>query len=120
MWLQLLTSDAGIPALTAAADYAANRNIALDDLAFMQVPHHGSKHNVGKTILNRIKATTAYVSAGAKAPKHPARKVTNALIRRGSTVYKTAGTNLQHSKDSPQRCTYFDVASLPLYEQVEK
>jgi beta-lactamase superfamily II metal-dependent hydrolase len=116
----LLTSDAGIPALTAAAEYAASRNIALHDLTFMQVPHHGSKHNVGKTILNRIKAGTAYVSAGATAPKHPARKVTNALIRRGSAVYKTAGTNLLHSKESPQRSTYSAVASLPFYDRVEK
>ena len=38
----LLTSDAGMPALTGAANYAASRNIALDDLRFMQVPHHGS------------------------------------------------------------------------------
>lgn len=31
----LLTSDAGIPALTAAADYAATLNIALNDLGFL-------------------------------------------------------------------------------------
>ncbi len=36
----LLTADAGIPALTAAADYAASLNVRLDDLRFMQVPHH--------------------------------------------------------------------------------
>jgi beta-lactamase superfamily II metal-dependent hydrolase len=86
----LFTADAGIPALTAAADYAATLNIRVDDLRFMQVPHHGSKHNLGKTILNRIKGKTAFVSAGATAPKHPARKVTNALLRRGSTVCVTA------------------------------
>ena len=54
----LFTADAGIPALTAAADYAASLNIKLDDLRLVQVPHHGSKHNVGRTILNRIKAGT--------------------------------------------------------------
>jgi len=116
----LLTSDAGIPALTAAANYAASRSIALHDLRFMQVPHHGSKHNVGKTILNRIKAGTAYVSAGATAPKHPAKKVTNALIRRGSSVFVTAGRSLLHFYDSPQRSTYSGVSSLPFYDQVEK
>jgi beta-lactamase superfamily II metal-dependent hydrolase len=116
----LLTSDAGMPALTAAANYAASRNIALHDLSFMQVPHHGSKHNVGKTILNRIKAGTAYVSAGATAPKHPAKKVTNALIRRGSSVFVTAGRSLLHFYDSPQRNTYSGVVSLPFYDQVEK
>jgi beta-lactamase superfamily II metal-dependent hydrolase len=116
----LLTADAGIPALTAAADYAASLNIALDDLAFMQVPHHGSKHNVGKTILNRVKANCSYISAGAMAPKHPAKKVTNALIRRGSKVYVTAGKSLQHFKDSPQRNNYSTATTLPFYDQVEQ
>lgn len=99
----LFTADAGIPALTAAADYAASQGISLDDLRFAQIPHHGSKHNVGKTILNRIKAGSAFVSAGANAPKHPAKKVTNAFIRRGSRVFVTAGKNLQHFQDSPTR-----------------
>jgi beta-lactamase superfamily II metal-dependent hydrolase len=99
----LFTADAGIPALTAAADYAASQGITLDDLRFAQIPHHGSKHNVGKTILNRIKAGSAFVSAGANAPKHPAKKVMNAFIRRGSRVFVTAGKNLQHFNDSPTR-----------------
>ena len=103
----LFTADAGIPALTAAANYAAGLNIRLDDLRFMQVPHHGSKHNVGKTLLNRIKAGTAYVSAGANAPKHPARKVTNALLRRGATVCVTAGKGLCHRFGSSARAGGF-------------
>ena len=41
----LLTSDAGIPSLTAAADYAARRNIVLHDLWFM----HGY-HTTGASI----------------------------------------------------------------------
>jgi beta-lactamase superfamily II metal-dependent hydrolase len=115
----LFTADAGIPALTAAADYAASLNIRLDDLRFMQVPHHGSKHNVGKTLLNRIKAGTAYVSAGANAPKHPAKKVTNALLRRGATVCVTAGNGLCHYLGTSVRNGWFPAPTVPFYDQVE-
>lgn len=115
----LFTGDAGIPALTAAADYAASLNIRLDDLRFVQVPHHGSKHNVGKTILNRIRAKTAFVSAGAAAPKHPARKVTNALIRRGSTVCVTAGKHVYEFNGTSLRAGWVPAQIVPFYEQVE-
>ena len=115
----LFTADAGIPALTAAADYAATLNITLDDLRFMQVPHHGSKHNVGKTILNRIKAKTAFVSAGPSAPKHPARKVTNALIRRGSSVCVTAGKQVCEFNLTPVRAGWVPAQTVPFYEQVQ-
>lgn len=115
----LFTGDAGIPALTAAADYAASLNIRLDDLRFMQVPHHGSKHNVGKTILNRIKASSAYVSAGANAPKHPAKKVTNALLRRGTGVYVTAGVGLCHFFGTSGRNNWSPAPKVPFYDSVE-
>ena len=115
----LFTGDAGIPALTAAADYATSLKVRLDDLRLMQVPHHGSKHNVGKTILNRIKAENALISVGAKAPKHPARKVTNALKRRGSFVCVTAGKGLCHRFDSPVRHGWDSAEPVPFYDQVE-
>jgi len=115
----LFTGDAGIPALTAAADYAASLNIRLDDLRLLQVPHHGSKHNVGKTILNRIRANNALVSVGAKAPKHPARKVTNALIRRGAAVCATAGANLCHHFGTSIRAGWVSAETVPFYDQVE-
>jgi len=115
----LFTADAGIPALTAAADYAASLGIILNDLRFMQVPHHGSKHNVGKTILNRIKAGTAMISAGASAPKHPARKVTNALNRRGAAVCVTAGKNLCHRFGVDARAGWDSADVIPFYDEVE-
>jgi beta-lactamase superfamily II metal-dependent hydrolase len=116
----LFTADAGIPALTAAAGYAATQNIVLNDLALMQVPHHGSKHNVGKTILNRIKAERAYISVGAQAPKHPARKVTNALFRRGAAVSVTAGKNLYFFKGVAMRDGWIPAPTVPFYDQVEQ
>jgi beta-lactamase superfamily II metal-dependent hydrolase len=50
----LFTSDAGVPALTEAANFATRIGIDLKTVNALQVPHHGSKHNVGPTILDRI------------------------------------------------------------------
>ncbi|MCA1607055.1 MAG: hypothetical protein LC775_16655, partial [Acidobacteria bacterium] len=53
----LFTGDAGIPALERAADYYEYIHLGAFSsypLNFFQGPHHGSKHNVGPTILNRI------------------------------------------------------------------
>jgi beta-lactamase superfamily II metal-dependent hydrolase len=114
----LLTADAGIPALTAAADYAESRGIMLNDLYLIQVPHHGSRRNVGPTILNRMKAKYAIVSVGPDcAPKHPARKVTNAFIRRGAQVTVTAGKTVLFTEGS--RPGWVTVPVVPFYETVE-
>ena len=114
----LLTGDAGIPALTAAADYAESRFITLNDLYLIQVPHHGSRRNVGPAILNRLRATNAIVSVGPDcAPKHPARKVTNAFIRRGAKVTVTAGKTILFTQGS--RPGWQPAPIIPFYETVE-
>jgi len=95
----LFTGDADIDALTQAAVYAASQNISLADLHLLDVPHHGSKHNVGPTILNAIRARMAHISAPPDSPKHPARKVVNALIRRGTPVYTTQGKVIYYRSD---------------------
>jgi hypothetical protein len=46
----LFTGDAGVPALTEAANHADALGIDLKTVRFIQVPHHGSKRNVGPTI----------------------------------------------------------------------
>jgi beta-lactamase superfamily II metal-dependent hydrolase len=117
----LFTGDAGIDALTRAADYAESLSIPLTDLRFLDVPHHGSRRNVGPKILNRVKARTAFISVAAKSEKHPSKKVVNALIRRGATVYSTQGINmLQHSADAPARSTYTAATQLPFNDYVEE
>src|SRR6266487_3574756 len=92
----LLTGDAGIPALTNAADYMETHPSAALPLRHFQAPHHGSRHNVGPTILDRLLGPKtsltrgeASISASDKAPKHPSPKVANALLRRGYTTYTT-------------------------------
>jgi beta-lactamase superfamily II metal-dependent hydrolase len=125
----LFTGDAGVPALTAAADFAALNGISLKNIKFFHVPHHGSRRNLGPTILNRIFGNaraqdaqdwTAGVSAAKDgAPKHPHKKVTNALKRRGAAVHVTAGQSICYRHEAPQRSGWIGLSPLPFYAQVE-
>ena len=91
--LSLLTGDAGIPALEMALDYLEADGFDPSQLGFVQVPHHGSRRNVGPAVLDRLlgprrtideSARSAFASVAKKgAPKHPAKKVANAFRRRG-------------------------------------
>jgi len=98
----LLTADAGIPALDYVVTHAEGLGIDLSACQFQQVPHHGSKRNIGPTLLNTLIGTTGVsrspisvcVSAPKEGrPKHPSYNVTNAYKRRGADVYTTEGVN---------------------------
>lgn len=125
----LFTGDAGVPALTLAVNYAARQGISLENLTFFQVPHHGSRKNLGPTILNRLFGNprqedtgtwTAYISAASEGePKHPHKKVMNALRRRGAGVYVTAGSNIRHAYNAPPRQNWTPIDRRPFYERVE-
>lgn len=116
----LFTGDAGMPALTRAADFADSLGIDLTSLRFLQVPHHGSRRNVGPTILNRIKAKTAYISAAKEGePKHPSQRVVNALIRREANVYATQGKGLRHHFNAGDREGWSAATPLPFKSDVE-
>ncbi|NTU46337.1 MBL fold metallo-hydrolase [Candidatus Roizmanbacteria bacterium] len=116
----LFTGDAGKTALHLAADYADSLGIPLTDLNFMDVPHHGSKHNISSKVLQRMKAPIAYVSASKEAPKHPAKKVTNGLNKIGARVFVTRGSILNFHHDTPVREGWVAAAEEPFYEKVEK
>jgi len=129
----LFTADAGIPALTQAVDLLIRVGIDLSKISFVQVPHHGSRRNVGPTLLNRLlgpKLTqestlrSAMVSvAKPEDTKHPSKKVMNAFRRRGVPVLATGGTAKCHYFNAPgwpSRADWIAAEPLPLYTQVEE
>jgi beta-lactamase superfamily II metal-dependent hydrolase len=81
----LFTGDAGMPALHAAIDYADFFYLTSDPLRFFDVPHHGSRRNLGPAVLDRLLAgqhgVTAYVSASDSDPKHPSPKYWRMEVR---------------------------------------
>jgi beta-lactamase superfamily II metal-dependent hydrolase len=109
----LFTGDAGVPALQSAISYCDLSGISLSGITFFDVPHHGSRRNLGPAIMNRLfgqprlqpaKEWTAFISAAKDgAPKHPNKRVTNALARRGASVHVTAGMSLYHQSNGQDR-----------------
>jgi beta-lactamase superfamily II metal-dependent hydrolase len=129
----LFTADAGVPALDPAIDYAESAGVDTKKCFLVQIPHHGSKRNVGPTILDRMLGEKhqepaadrlACASAAKKGePKHPAKKVTNAYQRRGSkgNVHATQGCGHRYSRDAPTRPGWgSSVTPLPFYDEVEE
>lgn len=126
----LLTADAGMPALTQVVDLLDSAGFDKSQIGLVQVPHHGSRRNVGPTLLDRLlgprqtqdifqRHAIASVSIDG-APKHPSKKVTNAFRRRGAPVTATAGKGLCKSKNAPDRAGWSSVEALPFYSQVEE
>jgi beta-lactamase superfamily II metal-dependent hydrolase len=125
----LLTGDAGVNALSAAADYADSRELPLQQFAFVQIPHHGSRSNVGPDILNRIigikkarheeQTFTAFVSAPKDDESHPRKIVLNAFTRRGARVHVTQGNKIVHYGGFLPRVGYWGIEPLPFADFVE-
>jgi len=126
----LLTADAGINALTWAADYLEAIGEPLQRFSFVQIPHHGSRRNIGPTILTRLvgdkllegSAPTfaAFVSAPVDDAKFPRRIVLNAFKRRGGKPIATQGRKKVHWGGFAKRDGYSDVEPLPFYDKVEE
>ena len=92
----LLTGDAGLYALRWSADYADAMKLPLQSFAFVQVPHHGSRSNVGPSALDRLigpiktpenRQTIAFISAPKDDETHPRKMVVNAFKRRCANVF---------------------------------
>ncbi|WP_306565357.1 ComEC/Rec2 family competence protein [Flavobacterium lindanitolerans] len=100
----LFTGDAGTQGMFKAIYYARENDISLKDLDVFQVPHHGSRRNLSKGILNYIDTKYSIISCAANSPKHPSPIVVNSLIRRGLNPYSTKGILLNYHNDAvPQR-----------------
>lgn len=124
----LFTADAGMPALEYAMTYAERLGLTAGSYVLVQVPHHGSRRNVGPTILNRIlgprlpgqRVGSACVSAAVDGePKHPSKQVTNAFFRRGYPVFATKGNILWWQVGAPARGDFSSADAVPFYDEVE-
>ena len=125
----MFTGDAGVPALNGALDYLDRRLISYNDLMLFQIPHHGSRKNLGPALIRRLfgpirpKGTPTWTAVASVAPeglpKHPNKKVTNALTRRGAHVAVTAGQSLCFYNEWIPRLNYGPIASVPLYSVVD-
>jgi len=127
----LLTADVGVPALNSAIEFASSHEISIGKFSLFQAPHHGSKRNLGPSILDRLLGIrreegsqpeyNAIIStAKGNSSKHPSKRVVNALIRRGAMVFETNGKTICFpSKNMPSRERWQSVAPLSFYDQVE-
>lgn len=116
----LFTGDAGKTALHLAADYASQIGIALTDLAHLDVPHHGSKRNLSSNVLKKIRGEKASISAPPDSPKHPSKKVINALKKFGMRVFVAKDITICHSHEAPARAGWKPVPEEPFYNVVEE
>ncbi len=102
----LLTGDAGVRALSNAISLTEGNGFSIkENVNFVQIPHHGGRHNVSSSLLNKLigkivqegssPTKTAFCSVG-KNSDHPLQMVVNAFIRRGVKVYKTNGGTICH------------------------
>jgi len=108
----LLTADTGRYGLLDVVNYARHVGLILPGLSRVQVPHHGSRHNVSTETLDLILgprhatqqelgSDTPYaVVSSAKADEaHPRRSVVRAFMHRGYRVFPTEGSSI-HVKSS--------------------
>ena len=120
----MLTGDAGIRALNAAISACESAKLSLPEfLNFCQMPHHGSRHNVSPSILDRllgsrkpsndgITTKTAFVSAANGSSTHPRSAVVNAFLRRGAKVIATPDSAKRFHCKMPPRCGWREAKSL--------
>lgn len=125
----LLTADAGHWALRLSAYQAQKSGLPMQQFSFVQIPHHGSRSNVGPTILNQVVGPilqegngikfSAYVSAPKDDESHPRKMVLNAFIRRGGSVVATQGRPKCYTIGYPFKPGYEPAPSIPFSDQVQ-
>ncbi len=126
----LFTGDAGIPPLYGTIEFLKALEIDPSSITFLQIPHHGSKRNVSPKILdsligpkgsNNLNKTIFISVPKGGSVKHPAKKVTNACIRRGAKVYTNIdGNTIHHRKDAPDRAGWINLETHPFFTEVEE
>jgi hypothetical protein len=124
----LFPADAGVPAIDRALDFAQASSLDATRADFVQLPHHGSRHNASSALLDRLlgetgqeQTRTAFVNVAPEADKHPSPRVANSFMRRGYSVYETRGRTVHdRSADAPERPDWVTATPLrPLDESGE-
>lgn len=109
----LFTADAG-----AAALERAKTDYSIGNCTWMQMPHHGSRRNITKALIQHFSPKIAWVSAAGKR-KHPRRAVVNAFKEQGavalSTHYPSPASLWLHRGTVPPRPDYGSSATA-MYE----
>lgn len=108
----VLTGDAGVGALQDAIGNSIALSQPIIRPAFVQIPHHGSRHNVSPAVLDQLLGPKfdsevvpfcmAYASVAAKS-EMPRRQVENAFRRRGYNTQSTKGRQLTWKHGFPGR-----------------
>lgn len=104
----LFTGDAGKEALTRVLD----KHKELENINWLKVPHHGSKHNLNNDIISRLHPKVSYISTE-KYKKYANKCTVNALKKVGQ-VYSTHTdrADLWHHEGTKDRPDYSKADSL--------
>ncbi len=131
----LLTGDAGRAALNEAADFAPSTGLELpNSFHCIQVPHHGSRHNVSTEVLDLWLGTSAknkldsentesnaIVSAAKEDKDHPRKTVIRAFNHRRAKVLSTEEGGIQSSSmNAPTREGWRPATPLPYPTEQEE
>ena len=126
----MLTGDAGNEALNESITFANSHECDLSECVDLyEVPHHGSRHNVSPSILDRLlggivnkdeRTGRIAIASVAEISDHPKKMVVNAFKRRGINVYTTAGSTFwYHCGEMPKRDGFSYAEELPFFSYVE-
>ncbi len=128
----LLTADAGIEALSRAYNYITTAyDYESGSLTFMQIPHHGGRHNLNSEVLDdllgrKIQESSndirgrAYASVAIKAEEYPRKVVLNAFITRGYLCASTAGHVKSYKEGTmPNRAGWVAITPIPYSNHIE-
>lgn len=89
----LFTGDAGVQAFE-----DVETRVSLEDIYWLDVPHHGSRRNLSSRLIDAMSPKVCYISANGSI-KHPRRALVNCLKRHGAKVYSTHKTgNMWHHR----------------------
>jgi len=125
----LLTGDAGRAALKEAIEYAPLVGVDFPGIDRIQVPHHGSRHNVSTEILDELigpklgsiqENFSAIISAAKDDKDHPRKAVIRAFMHRGGKVVTTEGKTLRTGHNAPYREGWSTAEALPYPEDQEE